>query len=360
VTRLLDRYVLREFVNYLLIGLSLFVGLFIIVDLFEKLDTFVDHKGRIGDVLLYYLYGLPFTVVLTVPVAMLLASLMVIGQITRSGELVAIISSGVSYFRLLVPVFAFAAATSVGTFALSEWVMPKASVSQKHVLEERIRQRSSTAVSRQRDVTYVGRDDRLFYIKAADPRREILRDVVIQQFNGERKVSFRLDSREAQFADGWWVFRRGYARAGMPAGEVTVPFNNFWMSDVSERPADFLRAEPDPLNMGRSGLADYMRRLRESRARTRKYEVEYHLKLAFPLIGFIIVLLGTGLSARIRRTGFAVGFGVSIALGFAYFAFVRAGQAIGYNGGLPPLVAAWLGNLVFLAVAVAFQIRASR
>jgi lipopolysaccharide export system permease protein len=146
----------------------------------------------------------------------------------------------------------------------------------------------------------------------------------------------------------------------MPAGEVTVPFNNFWMSDVSERPADFLRAEPDPLNMGRSGLADYMRRLRESRARTRKYEVEYHLKLAFPLIGFIIVLLGTGLSARIRRTGFAVGFGVSIALGFAYFAFVRAGQAIGYNGGLPPLVAAWLGNLVFLAVAVAFQIRASR
>jgi lipopolysaccharide export system permease protein len=358
--RILDRYLLREFLHYLVMGTLLFVGLFVVVDLFEKIDTFVDNSARADDVALYYLYGIPYVLVLTTPIAMLLASLLTLGQVTRAGELGAMLSAGISFFRVLVPLLVFAIVVSAASFALGEWVMPDASVRKDEIYRNQIRGGLPAAAAGKRDVTYMGRGDRLFYIQRVDPRRGVLRDVVVQQFDPERRLVFRLDAREAVWENGFWVFRDGYVRAGMPARELAVRFGSFWMSDIPERVQDFMRAEPDPMSMGRSGLADYIQRLRESRARTQKYEVEYHLKLAFPLVNVIIVFLGTSLSARIRRSGLALGFGLSAFIGFAYFAFVRTGQAIGYNGALPPLAAAWLGNLVFLGIGAAFQVRANR
>ncbi len=363
MTRILDRYVLREFLHYLLMGLLLFLGLFIVVDLFEKLDTFVDHQARAMDVAAYYLYGIPYILVLTIPIAMLLASLLALGQLGRTGELSAMSSAGVSFFRILRPLLFFSMLVSLATFGLAEWIMPRAAVSRERVLEERIRQEAAAPISRKRNITYIGRGDRLFYIKTVDPKRDILRDVVVQQFgqvDGKRHVTFRLDAREAQVVNDAWVFRSGFVRHGMPTHETVAPFRNLWISTIPERTEDFLRAEPDPMELGRKGLADYIRRLRESSARTRKYEVEYHLKLAFPLVNLIIVLLGTSISARLRRPGMALGFGLSVFIGFAYYAFVRAGQAIGYNGALAPLISAWLGNIVFLALAAGLQMKAGR
>ncbi len=361
--RILDRYVLREFLHYLLMGLLLFVGLFVVVDLFEKLDTFVDNGAKFLHVATYYLYGIPYILVLTTPIAMLLASLLALGQFSRTGEMAAMSSAGVSNLRVLQPVLVFALFVAGVSFSLAEWIMPEASVRRDQVLEEQIKDDSGTGLSRKRHVTYIGRGDRLYYIKTIDPRRRLLRDIVVQQFNrtdGRRTLGTRLDAREAHRSDGIWVFRSGFARNGMPEGEAAVHFKNFWTTRIAERIEDFVRVEPDPMLMGRGGLAKYIQRLRESSARTRKYEVEYHLKLAFPLINVIIVLVGTSISIRLRRTGMALGFGLSVFIGFTYYAFIRAGQAIGYNGGLPPLISAWLGNIVFFAMAMGFQVRANR
>lgn len=357
--RILDRYVLRAFVHYLLIGLLLFVGLFVIVDLFEKIDKFVDNEASWIDVAQFYVYKIPYILVLTTPIAMLLASLLTLGQISRTGELGAMLSAGISFLRVVVPVLVLGVLVSALSFALAEWVMPTATVAHERIYEEKIRQGRGRPVARERHVTYMGRDDRLFYIKSVDPNRGLLRDVVVQRFDADKNVVERVDAREAEYVSGVWRFSRGTLRAG-GVGESCVAFVNYWTSRIPETPEDFLREEPDPMNMGRTGLAGYIQRLKESRARTRKYEVEYHLKLAFPLVNAIIVLLGMSLAARIRRTGFALGFGLSIFVGFAYFACVRIGQAIGYNGDLPPLAAAWLGNGLFLLLAVAFQVRANR
>jgi len=360
--RTLDRYVTTEFLKYLAMAVVMFLALFIVVDLFEKIDKFIDHEAAARDVVLFYVYGVPYTLVLTLPIAMLLASLMVVGQLGRTGELVAMLSAGVSFLRVMLPVFLLALLVSGATYLLAEYVMPESLERKEITYEEHIKGRDIRRVAnqRKRDVTYVGRDGRLYYVKTVDTARGVLRDVVIQRFDENRRLVERIDAREAVHSPPAWLFRHGYIRRGMPDAEIAAPFRNLWVTGLPETPDDFLSPEPDPMNMGRSELGQYIERLRASRARTRTFEVNYHLKIAYPLINLIIVILGSSLSVRIRRSGWALGLGLSMFIGFAYYAFIRFGQALGQSGALPPLLAAWLGNVVFLTVAGIFQYRANR
>jgi len=107
-------------------------------------------------------------------------------------------------------------------------------------------------------------------------------------------------------------------------------------------------------------MRDYIVKLRASGARVANYLVDLHLKLAFPLINFIVVMIGAPIATRLRLQSAALGFGLSIAIAFVFYAFMRAGQAFGHSGVLPPYLAAWLGDLVFGAVGVVMMARAQR
>ena len=103
-------------------------------------------------------------------------------------------------------------------------------------------------------------------------------------------------------------------------------------------------------------LRSYVVRLRASGARVENFLVDLHLKLAFPLVNFIVVLIGASLATRLRMQGAALGFGLSVLIAFLYFAFMRTG----HNGALPPYLAAWLGDMVFGLVGAVMMMQAQR
>ena len=99
-------------------------------------------------------------------------------------------------------------------------------------------------------------------------------------------------------------------------------------------------------------LRHYVDRLRASGSRTSNYLVDLHLKLAFPLVNLIIIMIGASVATRLRMQSAALGFGLSVSISFLYYGFMRTGQALGHNGALPPYLAAWLGDLVFGTVGL--------
>jgi lipopolysaccharide export system permease protein len=107
-------------------------------------------------------------------------------------------------------------------------------------------------------------------------------------------------------------------------------------------------------------LASYVTKLRASGARVANYLVDLHLKLAFPLINLIVVMIGSSLATRLRMQSAALGFGFSAAIAFLYYVLMRTGQALGYNGVLPPYAAAWMGDALFGGVALAMFAQAQR
>ncbi len=352
--RLLDRHVLREFTLYLLLGLSAFIGIYLIVDLFEKIDTFVDHQAGLGIILTYYAYKLPSVVVQMLPLAMLLAAILSLGALRRLNEVTAMQSCGLSPLRITLPLLVLGALATVGSFALSEELVPGAYRREQETMEVRIQKKRPAESLGRTDIHYMGRGGRVFIARQYAPRPPTLLDLSVQQFRtgGERQeMARRIDAASARWErDRVWHMEDGTLRLFRDDREWVASFRRYGDSRAGEQPDEFAQPEADPFYMNRRQLRDYIGRIRESGAHVAQYQVDYHLRAAFPVANLVMVLLGTCLSLRILRGTTALGFGISVFLGFAYYGFLRAGQALGYTGHMPPLLAAWMGNIVFAIV----------
>jgi lipopolysaccharide export system permease protein len=351
--KIIDRYLLREFLLYLLLGLSTFIGIYLVVDLFEKIDVFVDHEAPVHLVLIYYLYSLPLILVQVLPVAMLLGAILAFGHLRKFNEITAMQAGGLSPLRITIPLLICALVITCVSYVVAEEIMPGAFNRKEETLDVRIKKQRPIGSRGRSGIYYMGRGGRVWVAERFVPQPPSLRTVSVQHFRSsaaKQQMWKRVDAQSARWEAGIWSMRRGVARIFEGAREVAVSFNEYGDSRYVEQPDEFARPESDPLNMNRRQLKDYIRRIRESGAEYMQYEVNYHIRAAFPLANFIMVLLGSCLSLRVVRGTLALGFGISISLGFAYYGFLRVGQALGYNGTVPPLLAAWLGNLAFLAV----------
>ncbi|MBU2690610.1 MAG: LptF/LptG family permease [Candidatus Eisenbacteria bacterium] len=360
--KILDRHLLREFLLFSTIGFVAFVGIFVIVDLFEKIDIFIDHKASIPVVIQYYLFGLPLVIIEVIPIALLLGAVLSLGQLKKWGELTAMQVSGFTPLRILAPLLVAGAAISVGTLLINEQVTPNTTRMQEELYRTKIRGRQHTSGASRSDILLLGHMGRIYLAASYEAPTKILRTVSVQHpKKGAQELEWRLDAQRATWRNEIWEFRTGILRRFLEEQEIGVRFNKYADSRLEERPEDFARPEGDPLYMSRTQLRQYICRLGEGGVRVQKYEVNYHIRGSFPFSSLVMVLLGSVLSLRNRRGGnVALGVGLSLFLGFAYFAFIRVGQAFGYHATLPPLLSAWLGNITFSIIGLFLLWRAHR
>ncbi len=358
--RRLDWYVLRDFLLYTLMGIALFIGIYILVDGFEKIDTMVDNRAPVRLVVLYYLWGIPVILVQVLPLAALLGSILSLGQLRRFNEVTAMQGAGISPIRIAAPMLAAGLVLSGATYAIGELTVPQAYRNQTRILKTEIKRQQTADRATRLNVRYLGEKGQIYSIELFDGATGALRNVTVQQLAGESIVR-RIDAETASIQDGVWRFERGHLRTFNDSSEVSVRFQAFGTSGLAERPADFARIEQSPFQMNMRELRRYADRVAASGGRDRKLRVDYHLRLSFPLATLIMTLLGSSLSLRIVRGGnVAIGIGATVCVGFAYFGCIRAGQAFGYNGAIAPALAAWAGNIVFAAVGSLFYWKVTR
>jgi lipopolysaccharide export system permease protein len=349
--RILDRHVLREFLLYLLLGFGTFVGIYLIVDLFEKIDTFVDYQAGAALIFAYYANKLPLIAVQILPVAMLLAAILALGQLRRLNEIAAMQSCGCSPLRITLPLLIVALLVSAGAYVVGEELVPAAYRRQQATFDVGIKKKRPESGLGRSEIHYLGRGGRVYVAKQFEPMTPSLIDVSVQFFTteaGRRRISKRIDASSAHWGrDGTLELQTGLLRSFSGDLEQVAAFRRYGDSRLEEAPDEFAHIESDPFYMSRRQLRDYISRIREGGASVNQYEVDYHLRAAFPIANLVMVLLGSCLTLRVLRGGIALGFGISLTLGFAYYGFLRVGQALGYTGHLSPPLAAWLGNIVF-------------
>ena len=355
----LDRYLLREFLTYLVLGLFGFITIFVVVDIFEKIDVFLDHQARAWLVFRFYLYRAPEVIVQVLPVALLLATFLSLGQLNKFGELTAMRAVGRSLLRILRPVLVLAAVCSMAAYTLGEDVVPSANRERDRIYDEEIQHLRPQEASERADVTYLGTGGRIFYMRLYLIGERRMHEVSVEEFHDGELVR-RVDAAEASWDGHRWVFSSGYLRSFVNGTERVQPFNRVVLPGIVERPEDFAKESRRPAEMSYGELRSYVEKLRASGSRVSNYLVDLHLKLAFPLVNFIVVLIGAAVATRLRMRSAALGFGLSVSIAFIYYAFMRAGQALGHNGALPPYLAAWLGDLVFGVVGVGMMAQAQR
>ena len=358
--RRLDRYVLQDFLLYCLMGILLFVGIYLIVDVFEKIDRFVDNQAAAATVVRYYLWSLPTILIQVCPLALLLGSILSLGQLRRFNELTAMQGAGVSPVRIALPLLLSALLISAAAYGVGELLVPGAYRAQQRIMKVEIRGQEPEEFAGRLNIRYLGQGSNFYMVEHFDGATGSLRNVSIQSLSG-KAILRRIDAAAGRWQEGVWTFRDGYLRTFRDSVETAVRFDRFATSSLPEVPSDFTQPKEDPFRMNMADLRRYAERVRESGGRDTKLRTDYHLRASFPLANLIMVLIGASLSLRIVRGGnVAVGIGATIFIGFAYYAFLRAGQALGYNGTVPPLIAAWIGNLLFGALGSIFFWKVTR
>jgi len=343
--RILDRYIVVDFMKSVLFSLFAFVFIFNIVDLFEKLSGFIDKKASILAILKYYLYELPSIIVLLLPVAVLLSLFFTLGTMVRRNELVAIKSAGISVNRVLMPLFITGALLSLAVFGLGEGVAPIASRRKEVVKRVELDKLPPIDYKYRKDMFFRGAGGRMYFAKIFDGRKNELIEPVVIQFGPQLAIVRRTDAKKAVWSEGAWEFEEALVRTFNP--ETVTKHERIRLSEVKETPEDFSKMKENPEDMSYWSLKRYIADKKAAGEDVLRETVELNMKLSFPVINLVIVLFGAPIAASIRRSGAAAGFAGSLLISFLYWGFIQMAKSLGYYGTLHPVVAAWVNNIFF-------------
>jgi len=353
--RILDAYLLRRILSPLALVFVAFVGIFIIVDLFDSAHSFIDNDVPVRIVLSYYGYFSPLVVVLTAPIAMLLATMMSVGRLSRRNEIMAMKGSGLSLYRILAPILSLAFLLSLGSMILAETLLPPATRRRLEIEEVHIKKRADQTV--RLNVIHIEPDGSIFLARRFNTRSAVLEEVTIEAFDRELTPTRRIDSETARWAGDHWIYENGQVREFRDGVEDVTTFETYETGVPEPTPDDLTTRRLKPEEMGYRELSAYIERLRASGNDPGDLAVQLRLKVAFPFVTLIMALLGAPLAAGARRSGFALSFAAALAISFIYYGLLQVGQVLGRQGMMPPGVSAWIANLVFGAIGVAILVR---
>lgn len=368
---LLDRYVSKKFLLNLLFSLAAFASIFITVDLLEALSEFIDRKVPALVVMSYYFYYLPYIIILSMPVAMLLASMFSVGQLGKYNELTAMLAAGRSLLRILLPLFVIGLLLSGVMLLFAEKVMPIANQRKAEIKQRYIDRMPKNLTARLSNLYFQESADsaaadssnavRRIFIGYYDDASKMAQRVSVQQYRG-LFMNERLDAAQMRWheAANRWEMLQGYRRRFEGGSETLTRFDTLALPELSFTPQVLLKVQKEPAEMSYRELQQFIREVARNGGNPERWLADLYLKISFPLANFIIVLFGAPLAAGSARSGGAVGVATSLVICFLYFGTVKTSQSMGQNGTLDPLLAAWLGNIIFLAAGVVILARTKK
>ena len=350
--KILDQYLVREFLRNLILITLCFISLFLIIDFFEKIRMFMSNQATFQQIAGHFLYRIPMIVSHILPASTLLTALMTYGYLYRHSEIVAMKANGISLYRASYPVLIIAASICVVVFFMSEWITPYTNERAEYIRLVEVQKRQSLGTFKQNQIWYRGQKG-IYNFRLFDAKTNRLHGITIYYMGPEMTLSMRLDAEWGEWKEERWLLHNLLVTR-FKAGEFPSLENIAeQVVDLPEKPDDFKIVQKDVETMGYFELKRYIGKLQSEGYDATRYLVDLHGKLAFPLVSIILAVIGISFSLRSERSGgIAQGIGVGLFIGFSYWLVFAFGMSLGRSGTLPPLIAAWLGNILFGAASV--------
>ena len=347
--RPLDRYVLSEFWKIFTMTALGFPLLIIIIDLTDNLDKYLNRQLPRSQIALSYLYFIPDSMFLVMPAAVLFATVFSIGALTRHSEITAAKASGISFYRLTLPIFLGAIFASALAVALGELV-PITNNKRADLLEEK----KFTPGSDRYNFVFAAERGRVYKISSLNAERGKLEGIEIERKGkGLDYPTYVLTADQGSYnAHRGWALTKGALHV-IPSdtlSDVTFAFDSLHDGAMSEAPTELIATPKAPQELGYRALSRYIAALERSGGDANELRVERALKFAIPVTCIIIALFGAPLATSTQRGGAAYGIGISLATTVIFLMLIQLTKAVGGKGLIPPEVAAWMPNAVFALI----------
>lgn len=358
----LDQYLIKRF--WLILSLSIigFVSIFIIVDLIENIDRFMDNHVPINIIIKYYTYTLPWFINIGLPMSVLISTVFSFGTIVKDNEWTAMKASGISLYRITIPLVLSGIFISACSFFLDnklvsygnekrfeidrDYVKRKSRHKTKNILKNVLLQKNiskNIILEKYFIKNFKGLDLTLI---------ELDKSKIIQRIDS-KKITWNEDSLKWKLSD---YAIRNFNINGIETSTIlnkndTLLYLGFEPSEIQQQ-----AKKPDELDYYQ--LSNLIIKLKQNRIDTIRWEVARYMKISFAFTNLVVVLFGIPLTVFKTKNSLSFGIGTSVLVIFCYYAFIKFGQTLGYNGLIMPITSAWLGNLIFAICGILLLFKA--
>ncbi|MDE5719645.1 MAG: LptF/LptG family permease [Paramuribaculum sp.] len=354
--KILDRYIIGKFLGTYVFAIVLILAITIMFDVNEKLDSFLKAplKATIFD---YFLNFLPYFANQFSPLFTFIAVIFFTSKLADNSEIIAILSSGMSFRRLLRPYMISAAVIACLTFVLSAYVIPPANVKRidytnTYVKNKRVDYGSNIQLQVSNGV--------IAYINRYDNNNSTGYRFSLEKFDDKKLVS-RLTAQTIRYDTLHRWVARDYMIRDFKGTREEIRRGTRLDTIIPIEPRDFLISKNDHETMTTPDLAEYIAHQKmRGVANIKGFEIEYHKRFAMTAAAFILTVIGMALSSRKVKGGMGINIGIGLVLSFSYILFMTVTSTFAISGMTSPLVAMWIPNIIYSIIAVILYRKASQ
>ena len=352
ITRI-DRYIIYKFLGTYFFSIALIISITVIFDFNERIDKFTSSNVAWYQIIFdYYLNFIPYFSNLFSPLFVFISVIFFTSKLADNSEIIAMMSTGMSFKRLLRPYMISAGIIAVTSFLLGAYVIPKGNVERVNFYNTYIHKKNITFadnVQLQVDTGVVA------FISHFDNNTKTGYNFSLDKFVNKKLVS-HLTARSIQYdtlADEryHWTLR-GYRIRILKGMREKIIDGEKIDSIIMMEPSDFMYTKSQQETMTSPALKEFIdkQKLRGA-SNVSTFEVEYHKRFATPFAAFILTLIGASISAQKRKGGMGLSLGIGLALSFSYILFQTISATFATNAGWPAMIAVWIPNLLFMIIA---------
>lgn len=342
----LDIYIFKQLVGPFLFGFFMFVTVIAIDPLMSALQNIVNDNVPITTVIRWFLYRLPQDMIFTFPMSVLLTSLLVFGRMSKDSETIALRAGGINFYRILVPVLAFALTITAISFLFNELVVPYSNQRANEIRRSEILrlvepEATENSIMRASDGSFV-------YARKVFETSGTMEKILLEYYKDGR-LERRISGATARWNGQFWtlegVIEQKY-QGGTLASPTIIPV--LPLPGVKETPGDFARQSKKPNEMSYRELNDRILTYERTQFMdTTPLRVDLALKTSLPFASLFFAIIGACFGLTSYRSGAFIGFGVSIIIIFVYYVVMSLATAMGRTGLLPVMLSAWIQNILF-------------
>lgn len=350
--RRMDRYIIGKFLGTYFFAIALVISIAVVFDINEHIDKFITNEAPISAIIFdYYLNFIPYFSNLFSPLFVFIAVIFFTSKMAENSEIIAMMSTGMSFRRMLRPYMISAAIIAALTYGLGAYVIPKGNVSRVAFENKYKRKKKPEYV---RNVQLEVDNGVIAYMERYEGYNKTAYRFSLDKFVDKKLVS-HLTARSATYdttsVHKWTL--KNYTIRELNGMRETITKGERLDTIIAMEPQDFLITKGQQQTMTSAELDEYIaKQKKRGFANIKEFQIEYHQRIAMSFAAFILTVIGVSLSARKVKGGIGLYLGIGLALSFSYILFQTISSTFAVNGNTPPFIAVWIPNILYTFIAI--------
>ncbi len=350
--KIIDLYIIKKFLGTFFYAISLLIMIVIIFDISENLDSFIKNEAPLKAIVVdYYINFIPYFINLFIYLFTFISVIFFTSKLAGNTEIIAILSSGVSFRRLLLPYLISAILLAILSFYLGNFLIPQTNKARRIFKNQYMEKLTK---DNDKNLHLQISPGSFVYVESYSSVLQEGRKFSLERFDGQ-KMTYKVNADKIIYdtTDGSWLLKDYYERTFDSTGQHLFVGSEKELAGIPLKPLDLYRIKDRFEEMNFFELNEVIQReKRKGSIAYKKYEIEKHKRIAGPAAIIILTFIGVALSSRKTRGGIGMHLGVGLALTFSYILLMQISTVFSTYGSLSPVVASWIPNIIYFVIGL--------